>query len=57
LRGQIGWYILRVDNPDDAPRVAKAIDAEFANSPNETKTEAESAFAANWSSSLATSSS
>ena len=48
VKGQIGWYILRVDNPDDAPRVAKAIDAEFANSPNETKTEAESAFAANW---------
>ena len=48
LKGQIGWYILRVDNPDDAPRIAKAIDAEFANSPNETKTEAESAFAANW---------
>jgi putative ABC transport system permease protein len=48
VKGQIGWYILRVDNPDDSPRVAKAIDAEFANSPNETKTEAESAFAANW---------
>jgi len=48
VKGQIGWYILRVDNPDDAPHIAKAIDAEFANSPNETKTEAESAFAANW---------
>ena len=29
-------------------RVAKAIDAEFANSPYETKTETESAFAASW---------
>ncbi len=48
VKGQIGWYVLRVDNPDDAPRIAKAIDAEFANSPNETKTEAESTFAANW---------
>ena len=48
LKGQIGWYVLKVDNPDDAPRVAKAIDAEFANSPNETKTESESTFAANW---------
>ncbi|HXJ10707.1 MAG TPA: FtsX-like permease family protein [Candidatus Limnocylindrales bacterium] len=48
VKGQIGWYVLRVDNPDDSPRVAKAIDAEFANSPNETKTETESAFAANW---------
>jgi putative ABC transport system permease protein len=48
VKGQIGWYVLKVDNPDDAPRVAKAIDAEFANSPNETKTESESTFAANW---------
>jgi putative ABC transport system permease protein len=48
FKGQIGWYVLRVDSPDDAPRIAKAIDAEFANSPNETKTETESAFAAGW---------
>ncbi|HYW66327.1 MAG TPA: FtsX-like permease family protein [Candidatus Dormibacteraeota bacterium] len=48
IKGQIGWYVLRVQNPDDAPRVAKAIDEEFANSPNETKTETESTFAANW---------
>ena len=48
IKGQIGWYVLRVSNPDDAPRIAKAIDAEFANSPNETKTQTESAFAANW---------
>jgi putative ABC transport system permease protein len=48
LKGQIGWYILRVDNPDDSPRIAKAIDQEFANSSNETKTETESAFAAGW---------
>jgi len=48
VKGQIGWYVLRVDNPDDSPRIAQAIDAEFANSPNETKTETESAFAANW---------
>lgn len=48
VKGQIGWYVIRIQNPDDAPRIAKAIDAEFANSPNETKTEAESAFAANW---------
>ena len=48
FKGQIGWYVVKVDNPDDAPRIAKAIDAEFANSPNETKTETESAFAAGW---------
>jgi putative ABC transport system permease protein len=48
FKGQTGWYTLRVDNPDDSPRIAKAIDAEFANSPFETKTETESAFAASW---------
>lgn len=48
LKGQVGWYVIRVETPDDAVRVAKAIDAEFANSPYETKTETESAFAASW---------
>ncbi len=48
VKGQIGWYVLRVDNPDDSPRIAKAIDDEFANSPYETKTQTESAFAAGW---------
>ncbi|PYU00808.1 MAG: hypothetical protein DMG34_18960 [Acidobacteria bacterium] len=48
VKGQIGWYVLRLDSPDDAVRVAKTIDAEFANSPFETKTQTESAFAASW---------
>jgi putative ABC transport system permease protein len=48
VKGQIGWYVLRVDNPDDSPRIAKAIDDEFANSPYETRTQTESAFAASW---------
>ena len=48
FKGQIGWYVLRVDDPDQAPRIAKAIDEEFTNSPYETKTETESAFAAGW---------
>lgn len=47
-KGQAGWYVLKLNSPDDAVRVSKAIDAEFANSPYETKTETESAFAANW---------
>jgi putative ABC transport system permease protein len=47
-KGQAGWYVLRLDSPDDAVRVAKAIDAEFANSPYETRTQMESAFLANW---------
>ena len=48
LKGQVGWYTVKLDSPDDALRVAKAIDAEFANSPYETKTDTESAFAASW---------
>jgi putative ABC transport system permease protein len=48
FKGNAGWYVLKLDNPDDAPRVAKAIDEMFANSPYETKTETESAFAAGW---------
>ena len=48
FKGQVGWYTVKLDSPDDAVRVSKAIDAEFANSPNETKTETESAFAASW---------
>jgi putative ABC transport system permease protein len=48
FKGNIGWYVLKIDNPEDAPRIAKTIDDMFANSPFETKTETESAFAANW---------
>lgn len=43
-QGQIGWYTVRIANPDKAAEVAAAIDAEFANSPYETKSEAEGAF-------------
>ncbi len=47
-KGRIGWYVLRVDNPDDSVRIAKTIDDQFANSPFETRTQTESAFASNW---------
>jgi len=47
-KGLAGWYIIRLDNPDDAARVARAVDTMFANSNYETKTETESAFAAGW---------
>lgn len=43
-QGQIGWYIIRVADPDQAVEIAKKIDEEFANSPAETKTETEGAF-------------
>jgi putative ABC transport system permease protein len=43
-QGQVGWFVVRIANPDRAAEVAAAIDAEFANSPYETKSEAEGAF-------------
>ncbi len=43
-QGLVGWYTVRVTDPDRAAEVAEAIDAEFANSPQETKTEPEGAF-------------
>jgi len=45
-RGIVGWYVVRVANPDQAPAIATAIDTEFANSTSETRTQTESAFAA-----------
>jgi putative ABC transport system permease protein len=47
-QGIVGWYVVRVASPDDALRVAKAIDQEFANSTSETRTQTESAFAASF---------
>jgi putative ABC transport system permease protein len=45
-RGIVGWYVVRITNPDSAPAVARLIDEEFANSSSETRTQTESAFAA-----------
>src|ERR1041385_8727167 len=39
--GQVGWYVSRIANPDEAGSVSAAIDALFVNSPAETKTETE----------------
>ena len=47
-KGFVGWYTVRITNPDDAVRVARAIDDDFANSPFETKTDTEKAFAASF---------
>jgi putative ABC transport system permease protein len=43
-KGQVGWYIVRVTDPKDSAAVARRIDAQFANSPFETKSETEGAF-------------
>ena len=42
--GLVGWYGVRVKDPNQAEAIAKAIDNEFANSPYETKAEPEGAF-------------
>ncbi len=47
-KGQIGWYTVSLTNPDDAPRIIKAIDDQFANSPFETKSETLAAMTASW---------
>ena len=48
VQGQVGWYVIRIENPDDAPRIAKAIDDSYLNSPYETRTQTESSFAEGW---------
>lgn len=44
-KGKVGWYVVRIKNPDEAAAIARQIDSEFANSPAETKAEPEGAFA------------
>jgi putative ABC transport system permease protein len=47
-KGTVGWYVIKLASPDDAVRVTKAIDAQFENSPFETLTQTEKAFAASF---------
>ncbi|MEX1127585.1 MAG: ABC transporter permease, partial [Vicinamibacterales bacterium] len=44
-RDQVGWYIVKVEDPARAESVAQRMDALFANSPAETKTATEKVFA------------
>lgn len=46
--GTVGWYILRVGPGADPIEVSQAIDEQFANSPSETDTSTEAAFAASF---------
>jgi putative ABC transport system permease protein len=43
-RGLVGWYMIRVGDPERAAEIAKRVDAMFANSEYETKTSTEKAF-------------
>jgi putative ABC transport system permease protein len=47
-KGQVGWYTVRVRDPERAAEVAKRVDEEFENSAAETKTEPEGAFVQAW---------
>jgi len=44
--GTVGWYTVKIDDPDHAVTVTRTIDERFANSAYETSTETEQAFAA-----------
>jgi putative ABC transport system permease protein len=48
FKGVVGWYVVRIDNPDHAVDIVKAIDTRFANSAWETRTDTERAFAASF---------
>lgn len=43
--GGVGWFIVRVSDPEKSAEVARAIDALFENSPNATRTATEADFA------------
>ena len=51
-KGKVGWYTIRIKDPTQAAEVAKRVDAEFENSPAETKTEPEGAFIQGWASQI-----
>lgn len=44
-QGFVGWYVIRINDPANAAKIAGQIDGRFANSPFETKTTTEKAFA------------
>jgi putative ABC transport system permease protein len=44
-KGMVGWYVVEVFDPEQSLRISEEIDAKFANSPWETKTDTEKAFA------------
>ncbi len=43
-KGRVGWFIVKMENPNRATEVARAIDALSENSDHETKTQTEQAF-------------
>jgi putative ABC transport system permease protein len=43
---QVGWYVIKVNDPNQSEPLAQKLDAMFSNSPSETKTATEKAFIA-----------
>lgn len=48
MKGSVGWYVVRVKDAARSAEIARRVDAEFENSPAETKTETEGAFIQGW---------
>jgi putative ABC transport system permease protein len=48
LRDRYNWYVFTIADPERAPEIAAKIDAMFANSASETKTNTEKAFVSDW---------
>jgi len=48
FRDRYNWYVFTIAAPNRAPEIAARIDAMFANSPSETKTNTEKAFVSDW---------
>jgi putative ABC transport system permease protein len=48
MAGNVGWFSVKIENPDQAAAISEAIDALFKNSSVETKTETEKSFTLNF---------
>jgi putative ABC transport system permease protein len=47
-RGLVGWYVVKVQDPNQSETIARQIDERFSNSNAETKTQPEEVFIASW---------
>jgi putative ABC transport system permease protein len=47
-KGFVGWYVARIDPPDNAAAISRAIDEQFANSSAETRAQSEQFFMASF---------
>jgi putative ABC transport system permease protein len=45
---KVGWFVIKVNEPEQSAAIAKKIDTMFTNSPTETKTDSEKNFIAGW---------